>query len=262
MFTGLVAGSRARSRGRRGPATASRLRVRTRAGAASSREGDSVAVNGVCLTATAIARRRRSRADVMHETLRRSSLGRAGREGDASTSSSRCAPPTGSAATSCRATSTALGRGRGVARGRLRARGDGRGARRAAALRRREGLDRRRRRRRSPSRASTTTRFDGLADPRDARAHDARHGRAGRAVNLEVDVWPSTSRSWSSARRAPAARRPLRHDRGGASRTSAPAGWSSSATTRTARTRATSTIAAAVRDARGDQLHGQARGAG
>ena len=36
-------------------------------------EGDSVAVNGVCLTATAIAGGRFS-ADVMHETLRRSSL--------------------------------------------------------------------------------------------------------------------------------------------------------------------------------------------
>ena len=37
-------------------------------------EGDSVSVNGVCLTATAIAGGRFS-ADVMHETLRRSSLG-------------------------------------------------------------------------------------------------------------------------------------------------------------------------------------------
>jgi riboflavin synthase len=36
-------------------------------------EGDSVAVNGVCLTATAIAEGRFT-ADVMHETLRRSSL--------------------------------------------------------------------------------------------------------------------------------------------------------------------------------------------
>src|SRR5215210_2723928 len=36
-------------------------------------EGDSVAVNGVCLTATAIAGGRFT-ADVMHETLRRSSL--------------------------------------------------------------------------------------------------------------------------------------------------------------------------------------------
>ena len=40
-------------------------------------EGDSVAVNGVCLTATAIDGGRFS-ADVMHETLRRSSLAEVG----------------------------------------------------------------------------------------------------------------------------------------------------------------------------------------
>ena len=49
-----------------------RLAVQTRL-AAELTEGDSVAVNGVCLTATAIAGGRFS-ADVMHETLRRSSL--------------------------------------------------------------------------------------------------------------------------------------------------------------------------------------------
>ncbi len=38
------------------------------------REGDSVAVNGVCLTATGVADAT-FQADVMHETLRRSSLG-------------------------------------------------------------------------------------------------------------------------------------------------------------------------------------------
>jgi riboflavin synthase len=38
-------------------------------------EGDSIAVNGVCLTATALDGNG-FRADVMHETLRRSSLGR------------------------------------------------------------------------------------------------------------------------------------------------------------------------------------------
>jgi riboflavin synthase len=48
------------------------LRVRTRL-AAEIAEGDSVAVNGVCLTATAIADGH-FRAEVMHETLRRSSL--------------------------------------------------------------------------------------------------------------------------------------------------------------------------------------------
>jgi riboflavin synthase len=50
-----------------------RLAVRT-ALAPDIGEGDSVAVNGVCLTATAVADGRFS-ADVMHETLRRSSLG-------------------------------------------------------------------------------------------------------------------------------------------------------------------------------------------
>jgi riboflavin synthase len=49
-----------------------RLLVRT-ALAGDIREGDSVAVNGVCLTATALGDGG-FRADVMHETLRRSSL--------------------------------------------------------------------------------------------------------------------------------------------------------------------------------------------
>jgi riboflavin synthase len=50
--------------------------VRLRVGSALAgelREGDSVAVNGVCLTATEVAGRGFA-ADVMHETLRRSSL--------------------------------------------------------------------------------------------------------------------------------------------------------------------------------------------
>jgi len=71
MFTGLVAD--------KGTVTAVdatadgvRLAVRT-ALAPEISEGDSVAVNGVCLTATAIAGGGFS-ADVMHETLRRSSL--------------------------------------------------------------------------------------------------------------------------------------------------------------------------------------------
>jgi riboflavin synthase len=52
-----------------------RLSVRTRL-AGEIGEGDSVAVNGVCLTATAIADGE-FQAEVMHETLRRSSLGEA-----------------------------------------------------------------------------------------------------------------------------------------------------------------------------------------
>ena len=49
-------------------------------------------------------------ADAMTETLARTSLGDAGGRATASTSSCRCAPATGSAATSCRATSTASAR--------------------------------------------------------------------------------------------------------------------------------------------------------
>jgi riboflavin synthase len=77
VFTGLVAdlGSVAVV-----DATADGVRLRVRSALAGElSEGDSVAVNGVCLTATAIADGEFS-ADVMHETLRRSSLAGA-REG-------------------------------------------------------------------------------------------------------------------------------------------------------------------------------------
>ena len=61
-------------------ATADGVRVAVRTNLASEiAEGDSVAVNGVCLTATSIADGAFA-ADVMHETLRRSSLADA-REG-------------------------------------------------------------------------------------------------------------------------------------------------------------------------------------
>ena len=54
-----------------------RLRVRG-ALARELREGDSVAVNGVCLTAVGLGGGDLFGADVMHETLRRSSLGEIG----------------------------------------------------------------------------------------------------------------------------------------------------------------------------------------
>jgi riboflavin synthase len=57
-----------------------RLRLRT-ALAGEIGEGDSVAVNGVCLTATEVSGDAFA-ADVMHESLRRSSLGEAAREGE------------------------------------------------------------------------------------------------------------------------------------------------------------------------------------
>jgi riboflavin synthase len=74
MFTGLVQ-DLGRVTGVDATDDGVRLSVRTRL-AGEIGEGDSVAVNGVCLTATAIADGQ-FRADVMHETLRRSSLGEA-----------------------------------------------------------------------------------------------------------------------------------------------------------------------------------------
>src|SRR5215217_1471938 len=75
MFTGLVA-DLGTVTAVEATADGVRLAVRT-ALAPELSEGDSVAVNGVCLTATAIDGGRFS-ADVMHETLRRSSLAEVG----------------------------------------------------------------------------------------------------------------------------------------------------------------------------------------
>jgi riboflavin synthase len=71
MFTGLVA-DLGTVRAVDATADGVRVAVATRL-AEQLAEGDSVAVNGVCLTATAIAGGTFA-ADVMHETLRRSSL--------------------------------------------------------------------------------------------------------------------------------------------------------------------------------------------
>ena len=81
-----------------------RLAVRDRAGRR-DRPGDSVAVNGVCLTATRVPDGEFS-ADVMHETLRRSSLAEVG-DGTTVNLELPLRAPTGSAAMSSRATSTA-----------------------------------------------------------------------------------------------------------------------------------------------------------
>jgi riboflavin synthase len=71
VFTGLVADLGTVSALE---ATADGVRLRVRSTLAGELgEGDSVAVNGVCLTATAVADGQFT-ADVMHETLRRSSL--------------------------------------------------------------------------------------------------------------------------------------------------------------------------------------------
>ena len=73
MFTGLV-----QSLGKvaevHGTADGVRLAIESPL-AAELNEGDSIAVNGVCLTAVGLCAGERFGADVMHETLRRSSLG-------------------------------------------------------------------------------------------------------------------------------------------------------------------------------------------
>jgi riboflavin synthase len=72
MFTGLIQEMGTVSAIQREPAGA-RLEVETGL-AAGLKEGDSIAVNGVCLTAVEVSGKS-FRADVMNETLRRSSLG-------------------------------------------------------------------------------------------------------------------------------------------------------------------------------------------
>jgi riboflavin synthase len=79
MFTGLVAdlGTVAAV-----DATDDGVRLRLQTALAGEiGEGDSVAVNGVCLTATEVSADAFA-ADVMHESLRRSSLGQAAKEGE------------------------------------------------------------------------------------------------------------------------------------------------------------------------------------
>lgn len=73
MFTGIIEEIGTISRIER-QRVSSRLTVRAQVVLSDLKEGDSVAVNGVCLTATRIDSRSFT-ADVMHETLDRSSLG-------------------------------------------------------------------------------------------------------------------------------------------------------------------------------------------
>ena len=74
----------------------------------------------------------------------------------------------------------------------------------------------------------------GLADPRDARAHDAR--ARPRPAGPSTWRWTCSPSTWRSS--CPMSR-PFATRRGGAGGDPRRAGWSSSATTRTARTRAT-----------------------
>ncbi len=89
-----------------------RLRVTT-ALAGDLREGDSIAVNGVCLTAVG-ADGDGFGADVMHETLRRSSLAEVAPGARVNLELPLRGRRRASAATSSRATSTALGAVRAV----------------------------------------------------------------------------------------------------------------------------------------------------
>lgn len=73
MFTGIVEEVGALRSMRKGAQSAV-LSIGARTVLEDVREGDSIAVNGVCLTVTSFSADRFT-ADVMHETLRRSSLG-------------------------------------------------------------------------------------------------------------------------------------------------------------------------------------------
>ena len=186
MFTGLVAGPRhGRGRGRDG-----RRRDAGRPhapGAGEIAEGDSVAVNGVCLTATAIADGA-FRADVMHETLRRSSLGRGGggRRVNLELAAARRRPARRPHRAGPRRRPR---RDRAPSqRGRLRPRRRRSPRRRPAPLRRREGLDRRQRRLAHRRRRSTGDAFSVSLIPETLERTTLGAAAPGAPVNLEVDV--------------------------------------------------------------------------
>ena len=160
-------------------------------------EGDSIAVNGVCLTATrdltAGVRRRRHARDARPLVARRRSAQGARVNLELAL---RAADRLGG--------HIMQGHVDGVGtvtrgpRGRLRARRDDRGGPRSPALRRRQGLDRGRRRL-ADRRADRRRRLRRLADPRDARAHEPRRARrrAGASTSRST-CWRSTSRSCSA----------------------------------------------------------------
>ena len=85
-----------------------RLRIRTRL-AGELGPGDSIAVNGVCLTATEVGAEDFA-AQAMHETLERSSLGRLATGAQVNLELAAARARTGSAAMSSRATSTGRAR--------------------------------------------------------------------------------------------------------------------------------------------------------
>ena len=147
--------------------------------------GDSVAIDGVCLTVvesrTAARVRRRARDARPLDAAR----------GRASTSSPRCAPATRSAATSCRATSTASAESPVTPE--ATASRAGRPRPRGPPLPGREGLGRRGRRLADRLRARGR-RLRGRADPAHARGHDARaRSPADARSTSRWTCWRSTS---------------------------------------------------------------------
>ena len=231
-------------------ADAVRLRIHGALVTSDAVHGASIAVNGVCLTVVDHGDDEFT-ADVMRETLVRSSLGAldVGSRGQPRAAASRWSR--GSAGTSCRGTSTAPGRSSARTPSehwelvRVSLPDD------LGALRRREGLDHGRRRL-AHGRGRRARLVHRLAHPDHPRAHDARdqgrrrprepRGRRGRQVRRthapveDLMTAPDTRTAGSSNPAPPVpsirSRTPSRP-----SGSAAPSSWS---TTRTARTRATS----------------------
>ena len=167
-----------------------RVALATAPGSASARApcstasqiGDSTSVNGCCLTVVDARRRlvggRRHRRDARPHQPRRPA-----RPATPSTSSGRCGSRIGSAATSCRATSTGSARSSKPAPD-LRVTAPAG----AAALRRREGLDHRRRRQPDGRRTDSPTASPSPSSPTPPRSRPSGTRAPATRVNLEVDV--------------------------------------------------------------------------
>ena len=144
--------------------------------------GASIAVNGCCLTVVGWdAGEGWWEADVVDETYARTALGSQA-PGTASTSNGPCGSATGSAATSCRATSTASARSSPAPPTCASA------CDRPPALRRREGLDHRRRHQPHGRRAVLDDGFTVAVIPHTIEVTTLGHKGPGDLVNLEVDV--------------------------------------------------------------------------
>ena len=201
-------------------------------------EGDSVAVNGVCLTAAAVAADGVD-ADVMAETLRRTALGGARAPEPRSTSSCRCERATALGGHIVQGHVDGIGAVEAVDRRGLRARRAHRGAGRSLRYVVEKGsvaVD-------GVSLTVAEVDDDGfsvsLIPRRWSARRSARSSPAGQ-VNVEVDVIAKYVEKLMPRGGARHERLALQLRSRRRSRTSAPARWWWSATPRTARTRATS----------------------